>query len=131
VSDLSSLSPRSIPVLVAAAAVAAVVGSSRWRIAVHGVSMAPALQPGDRLLLVPAWRLRAGDVVAVRDPRDRSRLLVKRISAVDRRASLVTVLGDNPGASTDSRTFGPVPGQSVAGRAVFRYAPPARTGRLR
>jgi mitochondrial inner membrane protease subunit 1 len=90
--------------------------------------MLPSLQPGDRLLLAPAWRLRPGEVVAVRDPRDRRRLLVKRVSAI--RGSLVMVLGDNPGASTDSRAFGPVPRRSVAGRAVYRYAPPARAGRL-
>jgi nickel-type superoxide dismutase maturation protease len=114
----------------AAAAGAIAVGSRCRRIAVHGDSMVPSLQPGDRLLLVPAWGLRKGEVIAVRDPRDPDRLLVKRVSAIDRRASLVTVLGDNPGASTDSRAFGPVARRSVAGRVVYRYAPAARAGRL-
>jgi nickel-type superoxide dismutase maturation protease len=131
VRDLSGLTRRSIQVLgIAAAAVAIAIGSRCRRIAVHGASMIPSLQPGDRLLLVPAWGLRTGEVIAVRDPRDRDRLLVKRVWAIDRRASLVTVLGDNPGASTDSRAFGPVPRRSVAGRAVYRYAPQARAGRL-
>jgi nickel-type superoxide dismutase maturation protease len=126
------LTRRSIQVLgLAVAAGAIAVGSQCRRIAVHGASMVPSLQPGDRLLLVPAWGLRRGEVIAVRDPGDRDRLLVKRVSAIDRRASLVTVLGDNPGASTDSRAFGPVPRRSVAGRAVYRYAPPARAGRFR
>jgi nickel-type superoxide dismutase maturation protease len=117
---------------VAAAAVAAVVvGSQCRRIAVRGTSMLPALEPGDRLLLVPAWGLQKGDVVAVRDPRKGDRLLVKRVSAIDRRASSVVVVGDNPSASTDSRAFGPIPRRSVAGRAIYRYAPVARAGRLR
>jgi len=116
----------------AVTAVAAFVVASRCRrIAVQGTSMLPALEPGDRLLLVPAWWLQRGEVVAVRDPRKDDRLLVKRVSAIDRRASSVVVVGDNPGASTDSRAFGPIPRQSVAGRAIYRYAPMARAGRLR
>jgi nickel-type superoxide dismutase maturation protease len=125
---------QSIPavafVAVAAGLVAGLVATGCRRVAVHGASMLPALEPGDRLLLLPAWRLRTGDVIAARDPRDRDRLLVKRVSAIDRRAGLVTVLGDNPDASTDSRVFGPLPRRSIAGRAVYRYAPLARAGRL-
>ncbi len=98
------------------------------RIRVEGDSMRPTLEPGDRLVCVPPWRLRAGDVVALRDPRD-GRLLVKRVVAID--ASGVTVAGDNPGASTDSRTFGVVGRDRVIGRAVWRYRPEARRGRLR
>jgi nickel-type superoxide dismutase maturation protease len=92
--------------------------------------MVPALQPGDRLLVLPAWGLRIGHVIAARDPRDPGRLIIKRVAAIDRRAALVTVLGDNPDASTDSRAFGPVPRRSIAGRAIYRYAPISRAGRL-
>jgi nickel-type superoxide dismutase maturation protease len=106
------------------------VGSRCRRVAVRGASMVPALWPDDRLVLIPAWRLRQGDVVAVADPRRTDRLLVKRVARVDRQAGLVTVLGDNPDASTDSRHFGPVPRRSVVGRAVYRYAPAGRAGRL-
>ena len=98
------------------------------RVEVTGDSMRPFLEPGDRLLLI-ATRPRVGDVVAVRDPRDASRVLVKRVDAIG--ASGVTVVGDNPGASTDSRTFGPVPPASVEGVAWYRYAPAHRAGRLR
>jgi hypothetical protein len=41
-------------------------------------------------------------------------------------AAGLTVRGDNPSASTDSRDFGPVPAASVRGRVVYRYAPPHR-----
>jgi nickel-type superoxide dismutase maturation protease len=99
------------------------------RVAVHGDSMRPALEPGDRLLVVGFLRPRPGDIVAVVDPREGRRVMVKRVSAVD--AAGLTVLGDDPTASTDSRTFGPVPRHLVLGRAVYRYWPEARRGRIR
>lgn len=89
--------------------------------------MLPTLRPGDRLLCLPAFRLRNGDIVAVRDPRD-GRLLVKRVASVD--GGRVRVVGDNPASSTDSRTFGPVPRRAIVGRAVWRYLPEDRRGRL-
>ena len=106
--------------------------SSRFeRVAVVGDSMAPRLLPGDRLLVWKPRRpgsLRQGDVVVAPDPREPGRALVKRVAAID--ASSAWLAGDNPGRSTDSRDFGPVPLSSVAGRAVYRYAPATRAGRL-
>ena len=99
------------------------------RVAVHGDSMRPVLEPGDRLVVVGVLKPRPGDVVAVADPRDGRRVLVKRVAAVD--PGGITVLGDDPTASTDSRTFGAVPRALVLGRAVYRYWPEARRGRLR
>jgi nickel-type superoxide dismutase maturation protease len=99
------------------------------RVNVVGASMRPSLEPGDRLLVVGFSRPRPGDVVAVVDPRDGERVMVKRVAAVD--AAGVTVLGDAPDASTDSRTFGPVRPDQVLGRAVYRYWPAERRGRLR
>lgn len=93
--------------------------------------MAPALAPGDRLLVVPLGRPRVGDIVAVPDPRDPGRMLVKRVVAADRRRRLLSVEGDNRTASTDSRTFGPVSCADVLGRAVYRYSPSSRAGRVR
>jgi signal peptidase I len=124
------------------AALAAVVAVSRTvrRVKVEGRSMAPAFLPGDCLVVVkPASRwlavlfgrttgVKPGEVVAVRDPRHPGRVLVKRVSSVDGNAGTLEVLGDARQASTDSRTFGPVPMSSVLGRAVYRYAPAGRTG---
>jgi nickel-type superoxide dismutase maturation protease len=88
--------------------------------------MLPAFEPGDRVLLGPTGRLRAGQVVGFADPRDRTRLLIKRVHALH--GSTVHVRGDNEGASTDSRLFGPIPRRSLAGRVLYRYAPPGRAG---
>lgn len=90
--------------------------------------MEPALAAGDRLLIVPLLRPRPGQIVAVVDPRDRSRLLVKRVVSVDATRRVVSVEGDNRDASTDSRAFGPVSRAGVVGRAVYRYGPPGRVG---
>jgi type IV secretory pathway protease TraF len=67
----------------------------------------------------------------VRDPREEGpgRVLVKRIADLDR--SEAEVIGDNPDASTDSRSFGRVPLTSVTGRVLYRYAPAQRAGRVR
>lgn len=90
--------------------------------------MAPTLEPGDRLLVTRGRRARPGDLVALPDPRAADRLLVKRVGAVE--GDTVTVLGDNPAASTDSRQFGPVPTRSLLGRVRYRYAPAERVSPL-
>ena len=93
-------------------------------VVVEGTSMAPALHPGDRLLVM-ARRPRVGDVVALQHD---GRVMVKRVATVD--GSSVTVHGDNLDASTDSRSFGPVPRSAILGRVVYRYAPRQRAGRV-
>ena len=108
------------------------VAVARWRplrrVEVVGDSMLPALRPGDRLLVVRPAPLRPGDVVAVVDPRLASRTMVKRLAA--RGSEGVTVLGDNAGASTDSRQLGPLAPSAIRGRAFYRYFPAGRRGRL-
>jgi nickel-type superoxide dismutase maturation protease len=101
------------------------------RVLVQGMSMAPTLLPGDRLVVVRAGRPRIGDVVAVPDPRSPECLLVKRVVGVDPPGSMLMVAGDNADASTGSATFGPVARRTVLGRAIYRYFPLERAGRIR
>jgi nickel-type superoxide dismutase maturation protease len=121
--------------LALALAAALIVAGARSirRIEVAGASMSPALEPGDRLLVIGTlWTRflwpRPGELVAVGDPLDPGRTLVKRVAAVHRAEGTVEVLGDAREASTDSRDFGPLPRSSIVGLAVYRYAPPGRKG---
>lgn len=115
------------------AAVAAIASlARRWldAVEVRGRSMAPALLPGD-LLLVERWTYRRrvplpGEVVLVRDPRAPERELVKRVAATD--GGFVVLRGDAPDASTDSRSFGLLPVGSVHWRVGLRYWPVRRVG---
>jgi signal peptidase I len=90
--------------------------------------MAPVLLHGDRLLVLGAARVGVGDIVAFADPEGSGLVLVKRVVAAD--AAGVEVAGDNREASRDSRQFGPVPRRALLGRAVYRYHPAGRVGRL-
>jgi signal peptidase I len=111
------------------------------RVEVVGSSMEPGLLPGDHLLLLRLGRIRRGDVVAVRHPRHRDTVVVKRVAALPGEAvtcdgavlhagSGYVVLGDNLGDSHDSRGFGAVARALVLGRCVYRYWPEARRGRI-
>jgi nickel-type superoxide dismutase maturation protease len=94
---------------------------------VRGRSMAPALLPGDRLIVarIPA---RVGDIVLAHDPREPRRELIKRVTAIG--AEGVVLRGDNAPASTDARMFGRLPAAAVAWRVVGRYWPADRIGRV-
>ena len=112
-------------------AVVGIVAARRWvdAVEVRGSSMAPALQPGDRLLVVRRrGPIRPGDVVLALDPRDAARELVKRVEAVS--GDEVVLRGDHAPASTDARTFGALPASAVTWRAVARYWPPGRVGAI-
>jgi signal peptidase I len=116
---------------------AAAVASGRWLdvVQVHGGSMAPALLPGDRLLIEAlTYRRRAprtGEIVAAVDPRRPPRELVQRIGLVDPSSRSAELVGDAPEASTDSRTFGPVDLGEVRWRVALRCWPPGRIGLVR
>jgi len=74
--------------------------------------MLPTYVPGERLTAVRRWRpVRVGDVVVVRDPRDRDRWLLKRCAA--RHQGRLDLRGDNVESSTDSRDFGLVASHEV------------------
>ena len=127
--------------LVGSSLLASAAGVLAWRalcakrVEVEGTSMLPTLAPGDRLLVARrpfgqgAPRLAPGDLAVVQDPEVAGRLLVKRVGSVEQGS--VVVLGDNPAASRDSRSFGPVPRELALGRAWYRYAPARSAGRLR
>ncbi|MGO9334298.1 MAG: nickel-type superoxide dismutase maturation protease [Acidimicrobiales bacterium] len=125
---LSKVSPYAV---VCAALVVVVVLVQRCfrRVKVEGTSMMPTLAHGDRLVVKRTGRARVGDLVALSDPAEPTRLLVKRVAAV--LPAGLEVRGDNQAASRDSRTFGIVAPSSLVGRAVYRYFPPARVGPLR
>jgi signal peptidase I len=115
-----------------------------WRVAVVENSMAPAIEPGDWLLIDPTARRwpRVGSVVVFRAP-ESELFAIKRIAArggqhVSIEQGLLHLepdeawlLGDAAGASVDSRRYGPVAFDRYVGRAWFRYAPLRRIGPLR
>jgi nickel-type superoxide dismutase maturation protease len=101
----------------------------RWplsTVAVAEQSMAPALRPGDWLLV---WRglrpgrpprVRPGQLVVAWHPDRTGFLLVKRV--VRRTAGGWWLESDNRGVGeVDSRSFGAVPGDLISGRVLLRY----------
>jgi nickel-type superoxide dismutase maturation protease len=110
--------------------VGALVRARPFRAEVAGDSMTPTLSAGDWLIATRPARLRRGHVVVVRHP-ERDLELVKRVAAVpgdrvDGRtlgADEYLVVGDNRGASSDGRTFGPVRREAILGVVRLRYWP--------
>ena len=85
--------------------------------------MVPELHDGDEVLVNPRAYLRGtaavGDVVLVSHPTRAATRIIKRVSAV--RTEGLTLLGDNPDESTDSRHFGPVSVARVLGQVIARF----------
>lgn len=125
-----------------------------WRAEVAEGSMAPALLPGDWLLLDPTCRRwpRAGTIVVVREPGS-GILAIKRVAARGLpagrdgastgspatppiggerflRPDEAWLVGDAADRSVDSRAYGPLDVAALVARAWFRYGPPGRIGRL-
>jgi len=115
--------------LVALAPAALVFARARrgwFPVRVDGPSMLPTLRPGDLLAVRPVRpdEPRTGQLVVVR----RGDIeIVKRVSAtVDGHAlgaDEIWLMGDNPDASTDSRTTGPAARRDVVGIVRARYKP--------
>jgi nickel-type superoxide dismutase maturation protease len=118
------------------AGLAAVAAARQWFdvVEVQGSSMAPNLVPGEWLIVERRTYARrpprVGEVILAADPREPRRELIKRVAAVDEPAGTLDLRGDAPDASTDSRTFGAIPMSAVRWRAVARYWPVTKSGRL-
>ena len=101
--------------------------------------MAPGLREGEFVLAVRPGRIRRGSVVLAVHPHRPRLELVKRVRGVAGdeaqgrrlRPGEVWLEGDDPTASTDSRSFGPVPTSAIRGVVVLRYWPLRRLGRPR
>ena len=135
--------PRGLAAASALIATAAVsVGVRRSLMRVRGLSMRPTLREGDLVLTVPlplvrgdgplhgaAWEarrrlVRPGVMVVLSEPGDREHLIIKRVTAVT--PDGVEVVGDDPGWSIDSRTFGSVPHRDVRRIVLGRVPLPDR-----
>src|SRR5437867_8060786 len=107
-----------------------------FRVAVDGESMAPTLRPGDFLIAVRSGPLQTGSMVVVEHPGRRGYEMVKRlvgvpgdvIEGIALGPGQFWVVGDNPAASTDSRSLGPFEREAIRGVVRFRYWPAWRFG---
>jgi signal peptidase I len=123
-----------------------------WRVAVADGSMRPSIEPDDWLLVDPTtarWP-RRGSIVVFREPGS-DVLAIKRVAGrpgdwVAFQDGRLLLGGDEAwllsdatdealeaagfGPAVDSRRYGPVPVQSLVGRAWFRYWPGRSIGRL-
>ena len=112
-----------------------------WRAVVAESSMAPTLEPGDTLLLLPAgphglpWLRGAPPAGSIVIAEREGRLDVKRVAAWPvgtlQTPDALWLLGDNTAASSDSRQVGPVPLSALRGIVLFRSGPSGRRGRVR
>jgi len=76
--------------------------------------MAPALKAGQIVVGRQTRELRPGDVVIV------SHDGLEKIKRIERQqGDLIYLLGDNAGASTDSRTFGWVQAKTIIAKVVW------------
>lgn len=116
-----------------------------WRAVVAENSMAPALLPGDSLLVLPAgpnglpWLRRAPRIGSIVIAEREGRLDVKRVArspesaleSAPHQSDALWLLGDNTAASSDSRHGGPVPLSALRGLVIFRTGPAGRRGFVR
>ena len=93
----------------------------RTAVRVSGDSMRPTLSDGDVVLIVRGVNANVGDIVLAQHPYKQSVTMLKRITAIDENGRF-ELRGDNPGESTDSRTFGSVPREHIKGKTVCRLS---------
>jgi len=86
-------------------------------VVVNGDSMWPTLRDGETVDVstYSGQDLHVGDLIVFRDPRDESRICIKRLKLLEPNGLFVE--GDNPDptASTDSHNYGPISLNSVIG----------------
>ena len=135
--------PRGLAAASALIATAAVgIGLRRSLMRVRGLSMRPTLREGDLVLTVPlppvsgdgplhgaAWEtrrrlVRPGVMVVLSEPGAREHLIIKRVTAIT--PDGVEVVGDDPGWSIDSRTFGSVPHRDARRIVLGKVPQPPR-----
>lgn len=81
---------------------------------VVGGSMLPVLRPG---IIVIGWRFKQPNVGDMVIAKWQGRELIKRVAKV--RPGSYYLLGDNPAASTDSRSYGWLPANTVIAVVIF------------
>ncbi|MEO6334080.1 MAG: nickel-type superoxide dismutase maturation protease [Pyrinomonadaceae bacterium] len=86
---------------------------------VQGDSMLPALRDGEVVLISAKASVGPGDIVLARHPYKQSVKILKRVAAIDE-SGRYSLVGDNAGESTDSRTFGTLPREYIDGKVVCR-----------
>ena len=95
----------------------------RKRLRITGPSMIPLLQPGEEILFDPqAYQQRypkVGDVVVAQHPLQKKKI-VKRVALVLEDGSCF-LTGDNPLASTDSRSYGFLTMDKILGQVTNKF----------
>lgn len=91
------------------------------RVAVEGRSMEPVYFQGDFILVARLGKIKRGNDVVVCDPREKGRLILKRVAKKKGRELFLEGLNKN--FSTDSRNFGWIDEDEVQAKVVLRYYP--------
>lgn len=90
--------------------------------------MWPTLKPKDRVVLRPlladAELPALGKILVCRHPHQPSRQVIKRLKTVEN--NRLTLLGDCPDASTDSRHWGSIPRDCLIGEVVAVVSAPSK-----
>ena len=90
----------------------------RRAFSVEGDSMLPTLRHGDRVLVDPRAEVAVGDIITANHPFKTSVRLIKRVASIDPSSGRLTLCGDNPATSSDSRSFGTVARSEIIGKVV-------------